>query len=147
MTQVVQQRGGDEHLGLFGPTIGANRSSCASCLTYSKRQPIHAETVLESRMDRRRINQRHQPSWLMRAKRRKSAVSINCRTRGVSGTSVSGGMRTNARRLSIATTSGMSRIAVMVCLDAGFRRQSNNPARTPGLNGSLFAAASPVEAA
>lgn len=58
--------------------------------------------------------------------------SFYWRTRGVSGTSTSGGIRIRPRRVSRATTSGMSRILVMSTCDVPNPLQSGGPAQNDG---------------
>ena len=60
VAQVVQQRGGDEHLGVFRPNGPRESLVVRQLLQVQQGQAVHAQAVLEARVDRRRIDQRHQ---------------------------------------------------------------------------------------
>ncbi len=61
VAQIVQQRGGNERLGVFRPNVFCKTRVVGELLQVEQRQPIHAQTMLESRVDGRRIDQRDQP--------------------------------------------------------------------------------------
>jgi len=79
-------------------------------LQIEQAQAEDAQAMLEACMVGRRVDQRHQAQLADAGQAAEVGVSITCRTRRVSGTSISGGMRISDRRASRAATSGMSRI-------------------------------------